>query len=72
MKRGDRNRRSPRELGAPVAVRAADEGREAAAERVWTTPKLEELGRVKDLVRGGGGKLSAQFDGDGRKPVGMG
>ena len=40
--------------------------------RPWRRPELTELGRLLDLVRGGGGKLSAQFDGDGRKPPGSG
>lgn len=40
--------------------------------RRWSRPKLTDLGHLRDLVRGGGGKLSAQFDGDGRKPNGSG
>ena len=41
-------------------------------ERPWSRPELTDLGHLRDLVRGGGGKLSAQFDGDGRKPPGSG
>lgn len=46
--------------------------RRSAPRRTWSKPELTELGCLRDLVRGGGGKLTSQFDGDGRKPAGMG
>ena len=38
----------------------------------WQPPELRRLGKIRDLVQGGGGKLSLAGDGDGRKPSGQG
>lgn len=46
--------------------------RRSAPKRAWSKPELTALGSLRDLVRGGAGKLTSQFDGDGRKPAGMG
>lgn len=43
-----------------------------ALRRRWSTPRLTSLGSVHRVLAGGAAKLSAQFDGDGRKPAGQG
>jgi hypothetical protein len=41
--------------------------------QVWVRPRLKRIGDLEQIVRGGGGKLSATGDtGDGRKPPGLG
>ncbi|MCP4204743.1 MAG: hypothetical protein GY769_22780 [bacterium] len=34
----------------------------------WKPPTLKLHGKLADIIRGGGGKLSPSVDGDGRKP----
>jgi len=57
---------------ASVAERVAKPATAGQAKLAWVAPVLERVGPLAALVHGGGGKLSAQFDGDGRKPVGAG
>ena len=38
----------------------------------WRGPTLTHYGKLADVIRGGGGKLSISVDGDGRKPAGGG
>ncbi len=46
----------------------------AQAQSQWTTPRLDRSGLLRDMVRGGGGKLSVTGGdmGDNRKPPGGG
>lgn len=54
----------------------ADEatGAPRVGKRAWTNPSLNYVGRVGDVLQGGGGKLSpvANDPGDTRKPQGQG
>lgn len=58
-----------------VAERATDREQAEAPSRQrrpWTTPHLRCHGPLHPLLAAGSSKLSANFDGDGRKPPGFG
>jgi hypothetical protein len=61
-----------RRIGRPRGPRAA--GRRARPRKPWQPPQLVCYGQLRDLVRGGGGKLSSLGgdQGDARKQSGGG